>query len=263
MREGMKDIQLRSSKKSLYKKSLYKVITSLQKYKKKKVALECNPTKKQVQSYQGKRPDIVAHIHKATSILDLGCNEGAVSSELCLKFPQVEIVGIDVNPEALAVARTICNETHCIDINNVALLEAVLSNKAFDVIVAGDVLEHIQNPWGVVQVLIKYLKDDGILIASVPNVGHWGIFFHLIMHFWPLRERGIFDSTHLRFFMYHNIATLAPKGTTSTIIQRKFRLFEGISIAKLDKLVQMSLGRLPWLREFFVFQYIFIIKHQK
>ena len=53
------------------------------------------------------------------------------------------------------------------DIENIVL---PFENKTFDVIICGDVLEHLVNPYAVVEKLKKLLKDDGVIIVSLPNI---------------------------------------------------------------------------------------------
>ena len=43
-------------------------------------------------------------------------------------------------------------------------------DKSFDVVIAGEVLEHLINPYKVVREFYRILKPNGILIVSVPNI---------------------------------------------------------------------------------------------
>ena len=45
-----------------------------------------------------------------------------------------------------------------------------LENKSFDVVVAGEVLEHLINPYRIVREFYRILKPNGIIIISVPNI---------------------------------------------------------------------------------------------
>lgn len=46
---------------------------------------------------------------------------------------------------------------------------------SFDVIVLGDVIEHLAEPESVLKSLSGFLKKDGVFVASVPNITHKGI----------------------------------------------------------------------------------------
>lgn len=70
----------------------------------------------------------------------------------------------------------------------------------FDIIVCGDVLEHLKDPLTVLRELAKHLKADSRVILSVPNVAHLWIRLQLAAGRFEYGERGILDRTHLRFF---------------------------------------------------------------
>lgn len=94
-------------------------------------------------------------------------------------------------------------------IGNIEELILDFDENYFDVIICGDVLEHLINPHNIVSILKKYLKRNGVLITSIPNIRNWrvmkDIFFKGDFHY---TENGILDSTHLRFFCKKNIENL-------------------------------------------------------
>jgi len=47
------------------------------------------------------------------------------------------------------------------------------SGRRFDVILAADVVEHVRNPRALIREASALLSDDGVLLACVPNFGHW------------------------------------------------------------------------------------------
>ena len=72
--------------------------------------------------------------------------------------------------------------------------------ESFDVIVYGDVLEHLTDPLRALVALNRSLAPDGRVIASVPNVAHLWVRLSLLTGRFDYGERGILDRTHLRFF---------------------------------------------------------------
>jgi 2-polyprenyl-3-methyl-5-hydroxy-6-metoxy-1,4-benzoquinol methylase len=84
---------------------------------------------------------------------------------------------------------------------NLEMEDLNLPKEYFDVIIAGDVLEHLVDPWKFVENLTKFLKKDGIFIICVPNIREIStiskIFFGGSFKYDP--ERGIMDKTHLLF----------------------------------------------------------------
>jgi SAM-dependent methyltransferase len=76
-----------------------------------------------------------------------------------------------------------------------------LPSDKFDLILALDVLEHLVDPWLVVRRLHSFMKPGGVLIASIPNVGHYSASVRLfLLGKWNYAGEGLLDRTHLRFF---------------------------------------------------------------
>src|SRR5581483_7119552 len=69
------------------------------------------------------------------------------------------------------------------------------------VVTFNDSLEHFADPWAVLRLVQQHLAPGGSVIMSVPNVRYVDNVYHLVFEMdWRYRERGILDSTHLRFF---------------------------------------------------------------
>lgn len=95
------------------------------------------------------------------------------------------------------------------DIGNIEIMEFNYSNEQFDVIIMGDVLEHLVDPYLIVRKLKQYLKPDGVFIASIPNVRNLKTFRNIFLRgTFKYDDEGIFDRTHLRFFTKKNIIEL-------------------------------------------------------
>ena len=101
-------------------------------------------------------------------LLDVGCSFGVYSFELAKKG--YDVIGIDTNKESINLASKI---KRYVDFKNVFFhCQNILSNdffaKKFDVISMIEVLEHIKEDRKVIQEFNRILKDDGIIIISVP-----------------------------------------------------------------------------------------------
>jgi 2-polyprenyl-3-methyl-5-hydroxy-6-metoxy-1,4-benzoquinol methylase len=215
---------------------------------------EVDPVTKNVASYRGARPDITSLVSEAEHVLDVGCNEGSVGKTL-MEEHGCTCVGIDVNPDALRAASDRIDEVHHVDLNAPAELVEALNGRSFDVIIAGDVLEHTIDPWKIINILYDHLTEPGSILISVPNIGRWELLLSLVRQSWPMRERGVHDETHLRFFMRNDLEDLAPDASTVHLARRNYRLRERAR-GCLDDWILPLLTKIPWLREYFVFQYI-------
>ncbi len=70
----------------------------------------------------------------------------------------------------------------------------------FDVVIAGDVIEHLTRPTEILRQLRDVLRPGGQIFLSVPNFGHWYPRLRVVTGRFGYDRRGILDDTHLRFF---------------------------------------------------------------
>lgn len=140
---------------------------------------------------------------KANDVLDVGCGAGYFGKYLKESGRASSVYGIELIKTVAEHARLNLDAVICGDLDEIDLdLQlGALDKKKFDVIVFADVLEHTKNPWGILKKISENLKDDGLLIISLPNIRHWKVLSNLLfMDRWDYEESGIMDRTHLRFF---------------------------------------------------------------
>jgi 2-polyprenyl-3-methyl-5-hydroxy-6-metoxy-1,4-benzoquinol methylase len=71
------------------------------------------------------------------------------------------------------------------------------------------VLEHLLDPWMVLEYLQTFLKKDGHLIVSLPNIKEYTALKKIVINGdFQYAASGILDKTHLRFFCRKNIVSL-------------------------------------------------------
>jgi len=94
-------------------------------------------------------------------------------------------------------------------VGNIETLELPLEMESVDVILCGDVLEHLVDPYATVRKLRQYLKPNGVIVASIPNIREWNTLKKILLDAdFRYEESGILDKTHLRFFCKKNIIEL-------------------------------------------------------
>jgi 2-polyprenyl-3-methyl-5-hydroxy-6-metoxy-1,4-benzoquinol methylase len=131
-------------------------------------------------------------------ILDVGCGAGSTLRKLKELGKANEIVGIEINED---VARNSSDALDKLHIGDVETMDLPYPEKYFDYILFADVLEHLINPRRVLRIYRNLLRDDGYLIATIPNIKHYNVLMRLIL-FDEFRysDTGILDRSHLRFF---------------------------------------------------------------
>lgn len=124
----------------------------------------------------------------------------------------------------------------------------------FDLILFPDVLEHLIEPKNALSKAHKYLKSDGIIIVSMPNIRHYSAIKKIfIKGDFSYEESGIFDTTHLRFYCRKNIKELLESSGFKTIIEQgSIKNYRGNSITKIINKITFGI-----FEEFFSYQYFF------
>ena len=158
--------------------------------------------------YNFTRPDILDKIPlHARKVLDLGCGVGALGAAL-KKRQACAVHGLEINPAAHAQADKIYDACHK---GNLDTFDHNNFYAPYDVIIFGDILEHIINPWAALQKYAELLSEDGIIIASIPNAAHPSITYDLQRGLFRYQDAGLLDITHLRFFTLPTIGQLFVK----------------------------------------------------
>ena len=127
-------------------------------------------------------------------LLDVGCGPGYLSRLLAERG--FEVTGVErTPPEEMGGAR-------------LRFLAADLDEGLpedlgrYDAVVCGDVLEHLKDPGRLLRAIGGVLAPGGRLIASLPNSGNLYFRLTVLMGRFPQHERGLFDRTHLHFYVW-------------------------------------------------------------
>lgn len=77
-------------------------------------------------------------------VLELGCSSGYLSKFLAQELT-CEVVGVDINQNALLKAASYCQQTIVADLDTDSWLTEI-QGQQFDVVLCADVLEHLKDP---------------------------------------------------------------------------------------------------------------------
>jgi 2-polyprenyl-3-methyl-5-hydroxy-6-metoxy-1,4-benzoquinol methylase/GT2 family glycosyltransferase len=126
-------------------------------------------------------------------VLDLGCAGGLFAEHA--RAAGHHVTGVDAVEMPGVRERT--------DRFFLADLEAGIPAEArgrYDVVVAGDVIEHLSRPEEMLKQIHDVLRPGGQLLLSVPNFAHWYPRLRVATGLFGYDRRGILDNTHIRFF---------------------------------------------------------------
>ena len=133
-------------------------------------------------------PLFVAAIGRGKRVLDLGCRSGALTQHF---LDGNTVVGLDVDAAALEKAAVLGIEPVQANVEE----PLPFDDDSFDVVVAGELFEHLQFPDALVSEILRVLRPGGVLVGSVPNA------FRVQSRLRFLRGRAPEDDpTHLRMF---------------------------------------------------------------
>ena len=138
--------------------------------------------------------------------LDVGCGPGYFG-KMIKDMQEAYVVGIEFTKKVTEHARKRLDEVHEVDAE---YFDLPYEKQYFDCIAYFDVLEHMIDPWRLLKKHRPFLRNDGAVIASIPNIRNLGTLSEVINDGrWSYRkEGGILDATHLRFFTWLTINEL-------------------------------------------------------
>ena len=151
------------------------------------------------------------------SIIEFGCADGTNLSFFSekLNIPHDQIFGVDISS-------SIENNNKFKFFHQSA--EEFLSNDkiSFDLILLSDVLEHIYNPWKVLNQIRSKLTINGCILISVPNLQNLNYLNAVNSGEFHYTSSGLFDETHIRFFSLKTLSNYL-EDLGYTILKTSFR----------------------------------------
>jgi 2-polyprenyl-3-methyl-5-hydroxy-6-metoxy-1,4-benzoquinol methylase len=132
------------------------------------------------------------------AVLDVGCAVGYIGEFLRRSSPPRWLAGIEIDPGAAEKARPHYDQVIVGSIEDPAVWNQL--RRSVDAMIFGDVLEHTADPITVLGMARPKLADDGMIVVSIPNIGHFKVRLRLLLGKFDYEDWGIMDRTHLRFF---------------------------------------------------------------
>jgi 2-polyprenyl-3-methyl-5-hydroxy-6-metoxy-1,4-benzoquinol methylase len=149
---------------------------------------------------------VVELVPEGSRVLEFGPATGYMTEILKTRRGST-VTGVEISPEAAKSAerhaeRMIVGDAEQLD------YDQLLGDERFDAILFADVLEHLRDPGGLLARIRPFLADEGVVVASIPNVAHGSLRLALLAGEFRYRELGLLDETHLRFFTRETIQDL-------------------------------------------------------
>lgn len=143
------------------------------------------------------------------SLLDIGCGDGELL--FLLKDRYKELWGIDIaQPRIDRISQKIGGDSNIhVRVEDVES-RINFEDERFDTILALGILEHVFNPYHVMQECRRMLRQKGTLIATVPNVAYLPNRVRLLFGKLPVTSNSLegLDGGHLHYFTRASIKRL-------------------------------------------------------
>ncbi len=162
-----------------------------------------------------------------SKILDLGCSGGVLASHI--RAAGHYVTGVD--SLEIPGVRDNVDEFHQADLSQGIPIEV---GSGYDVVLAGDVIEHLPRPKETLQEILRVLRPGGELLLSVPNFGHWYPRGRVVLGLFGYDRRGILDDTHLRFFTRSSLRRLVRNAGFDIVEERATGLPLGLVTSPTD-----------------------------
>jgi SAM-dependent methyltransferase len=155
----------------------------------------------------------------AKRILDVGCAQGRLGQTLKQHGPAGrQVYGIERNQAAAEIAMQCLDGVYNIDVTRDL---PPIEENSLDALIFGDVLEHLYDPLDVIKRLSRLLKDDGLLLCSIPNAQNHTVISALFTNDFQYKDSGLLDRDHIRFFTLSGIyKMLLDAGFLPDVIHR-------------------------------------------
>jgi 2-polyprenyl-3-methyl-5-hydroxy-6-metoxy-1,4-benzoquinol methylase len=149
---------------------------------------------------------LVGLVPPQARVLEFGCATGYMSEVLRNRLG-CSVTGVEVSPEAAAIAADRCDHVIVGDAEELDY-DDLLGDERFDAVLFADVLEHLRDPAALLRRVRPFISDEGVVIASLPNVAHASVRLALLGGEFRYRETGLLDDSHVRFFTRDSIQDL-------------------------------------------------------
>ena len=186
-------------------------------------------------------------------VLELGCSTGFMSQYMTERRG-CRVTGVEVDEEAAQQAARFCQRVLARDLNRPDW-DADIEENSFDVVLMGDVLEHLAHPNKLLLRIRRLLAADGSIVVCLPNALHWITRMNFLVGRFDYEAGGTLDHTHLRFFTLKTARHLIENAGFRIT---KFHPAFGGRLAGHARPVWQRLAR--WFPGLFAFQVLFEAK---
>jgi 2-polyprenyl-3-methyl-5-hydroxy-6-metoxy-1,4-benzoquinol methylase len=139
-------------------------------------------------------------------ILDLGCGNGHLVNYLIKQG--YNAYGTDASENGIAIAKKEYPNRFFVQDLSTDKLPAGLQNLPFDTIISTEVIEHLYNPEGFIDLCKNALQQNGELIISTPYHGYLKNLVLAIFDQWDTHHSPTWHGGHIKFWSRKTLSKL-------------------------------------------------------
>jgi 2-polyprenyl-3-methyl-5-hydroxy-6-metoxy-1,4-benzoquinol methylase len=163
-------------------------------------------------------------------ILDIGCATGYLGSKL-KEMGATYVAGIEISAPAAEKAKEVLNDVYTFDLEKAW---PNLGEEKFDLAVLAEIVEHVFDPVEVLKKVSQYLKPEGEVIITTPNIISWTQRLNYLFGKWEYTDQGVLDFGHIRLFTYRYLKKVLEESGL-VLVRENHIIFPG----KLTKILKL------------------------
>lgn len=214
-----------------------------------------NYANKQQGYYGNVRHDLIDFFGEVNNlkVLEIGAAYGETLYYLKEQKKASEVIGVELFKDEKNLDKY--KKIDKLYFGNINDIDLSIYKNYFDLIILADVIEHIDEPLLTLEKAKSLLKQNGVLLISLPNIRHYSAFVKIfIKGSFKYEDNGIFDYTHVRFYCKKDMIELANKANLNVLkSEGSISNYKGKSLVKYIN--KLTFG---FFEEFFSVQNYFI-----
>ncbi|MGX7149254.1 glycosyltransferase [Enterococcus ureasiticus] len=141
---------------------------------------------------------IASHIKEQSSVLEFGPGNGRMTNYL-IEAKKCDVSIVELDKELYDYVITFSNDGFYGNIEEYKWTD-YYKGKKYDYILFADVLEHLMDPVKTLEIVKEFLKEDGEILITFPNIAHNSVLINLFNNKLDWTKYGLLDGTHKTFY---------------------------------------------------------------
>lgn len=146
--------------------------------------------------YTGLNQELLNMLPDAHRVLEVGCANGLLGEAYKRTHSMTRWTGVENHRPAVLEAQKRLDEVIPLNVEKAYDLKF---GEPFDVVVFGDLIEHLLDQESFLNFLHRVSTPDATLVCCVPNMGHLSVIEQMLAGDLRYSDSGLLDRTHLRF----------------------------------------------------------------